>query len=167
VIHGLPTDDIKKAINEKLIRYKVPLIVALDLVDSHISFDAVESVLFGERTITFDFDPEQGLVGEPRLGRSPSGLLIKRGADAVRARERLLAALPFRLLGTGPDSAYQLHACLLANPAQEPPHDFKEFAPIPRLVVTAETAEGVLLQYRGEDDNLLTSKDAARWSHHP
>jgi hypothetical protein len=167
IIHGFPTDDIRKAINEKLGKYKVPLIVALDLVDSYLSFDAVESVLFGERAFTFDFDPEQGLVGEPRPGRTSSGLLVKRGADSDRARNRLLAALPFRLKVTDPDNPFQLHACLLANPAQEPPHDFKEFAPFPRLVVTSETAEGLLLQYRGEDDGLLTSTEAAQWNHHP
>jgi len=167
VIYGSATDDIQKAIGEKLGRYKVPLIVALDLVDRHISFDTVEDVLFGARAVTFDFDPEQGIVGEPRPGRTASGLLAKRGQDGDRARARLLAALPFRLTSTGPDSTYQLHACMLANPAQESPYDFKEFTPMPRLVVTRETTEGRLLQYRGEGESIMTSKEAAQWTHHP
>ncbi|HZI16182.1 MAG TPA: hypothetical protein VE153_37810 [Myxococcus sp.] len=170
VLHGGGHELVRAALNTKLERYKTPLIVALDLFDLSLSFATVEDVLFGERVITFDFDPKEGTTGEGRLSRSDSGLLMSVGHSGARARERLVGVLPFRLSGSAPDGSWMVNARLLANPAREPLHDFAEFAPIPRLVVHRES-EGVRhLRYRtGTSADAVEHEDDKQvgWSHQP
>lgn len=167
VLHGGGQELIRDKLNEKLSRYKFPIVVALDFFDLSLSFSAVKDVLLGDRVITYDFSPTDGLIGEGRPGRSDSGLLMDPGHNGVRARSRLVGALPFRLCGSAPDGSWEVAVQLIANPAYEPLHDFAEFAPIPRFVAQRDSEGRTFLEHRAETEAAGPGGRRQDWRHHP
>lgn len=138
VTYGNDADRVEAAINEKLRAYKQPIIVALDLDGVLFGFDDVIDAFYGQRKIIVPVRLDGGAhpPGEARLGPMQDGMLVGRHRNAARARERLIALLPFSWgLSTarGRDT-FDLYSRVLVNPASEPPSAFAEFAPIPRFV---------------------------------
>jgi hypothetical protein len=85
--------------------------------------------------------------------------------DGRRARSRLQAVLVFGFSRT--DSGLAVRARALANPAAAPSIQLAEFAPIPRLVVVGETADGVTMNYLDELNRPLAAETLGAWSHVP
>jgi len=162
MIYGDDADLVEAAINEKLRAYKQPIIVALDLVGVAGGFDAVRDAFYGARPIVEPIDlTGTGRAGNARLGPMQNGMLVGRDRNAQRARERLIAVLPFSW-GIGRSTeAFEVSAQLLANPATEPPHAFPEFAPIPRFLFSErQAADTIMMRWE-------PPADPTSWSHVP
>lgn len=163
VVFGDAHEAVRAAIDKKLGTYKVPLIVALDFFDLDDAFRTVEEVLLGREVVELPIDPIEGLtVDTARTTRAQDGILVRRGADGARARERLQAVLPFGVKLT-PANGFQIEARILANPALEPALPLVEFDPVPRLVVVGETDTERRMQYRSGPEPF----DEPPWRHIP
>jgi hypothetical protein len=161
-VAGSDADRVKAAIDEKLLIYKQPIVVAVDLIGVAGDFGAVRDAFYGQRPIIVPVNLARGGdAGAPRVGPATGGMLVGRHRDALRARERLVAVLPFALddMRTGP---FRLRAQLLGNPAADPAPDFAEFAPIPRCVVMERTGrEEALMSWEPK------TGEPGRWRHTP
>jgi len=166
VILGNDADRVEAAINEKLRAYKQPIVVALDLDGVVYAFDDVVEAFYGEQKIIVpvhmggDKPP-----GEARLGPLQDGMLVGRDRNASRARERLIALLPFSwgltLGGSSGAVGFDELARVMANPASEPPSTFDEFAPIPRFIAGERVDEQTVMM-RWEP-----RADPSGWRHLP
>ena len=164
IIHGGDEDRVKTAISEKLRVYKQPIVVALDLAGVMNGFDDVIDAFYGERKIHVPIDSGDGAPNRPAyLGPMQDGMLVGRHRNAARARERLLALLPF-VWGMSPSNyadGFDVLARVLANPAIEPPSMLDEFAPIPRFVVASREGAGhAMMQW-------VPPVDPKGWRHVP
>jgi len=167
VIFGGQHDVVRSHIDEKLAKYKIPLIVALDFMDCTAPFTTVEDVLLGRRVFHSSIDPSgRGAVGKPQAGRARDSILVRRDADGERARKKLQAVLAFMLMHTDHE-ALEVHARVFGNPAAEVPLRLREFAPIPRLVVVEQTETQRRLQYLDADENPVEAGNMAAWRHVP
>jgi hypothetical protein len=165
--HGQGLDDIRAAIHEKLERYKVPIIVALDLRNLPWSFRAVEEVALGQVTVSVPLEPDEGdAIESLRVSRANDSLFAAPGSDGARARTRLQALLPFRL-HSADSRLYAVHARVIANPALDPSNQLDEFDPIPRLIVTEEREEGRLMNYMVGGTRVPDTSELADWRHIP
>jgi hypothetical protein len=136
VLHGNDADRAEAAINDKLRTYKQPIVVALDLDGVLGSFDDVIEAFYGERKMIVPVQMDgNSPPEEARLGPMQDGMLVGRDRNAERARERLIALLPFSWGMTSEANGFDIYARVLANPAFEPAQTFREFAPIPRFIV--------------------------------
>lgn len=166
-ICGGQHDEVRAHIDEKLAKYKVPLVVALDFVDMMDPFTTVEEVLLGSEVTRIPIDLSgQNRAGQPFVARADDSILVRRGADGERARSRLQAVLAFGLLHNSA-GAIELHARVFCNPTAQPSSQLSEFAPIPRLVVVAETATERKLRYLDADHQPYDPEDAPGWRHVP
>jgi hypothetical protein len=166
-ICGGQHEEVRAHIDEKLSKYKVPLIVALDFVDFMDPFTTVEEVLLGTEVMHIPIDLSgSDRAGEPYAGRADDSILVRRGADGDRARSRLQAVLAFGLVHNA-EGSIDLHARVFGNPAAELPLRLSEFAPIPRLVVVEETVTERKLRYLGSNDEPFDPGDAPVWRHVP
>lgn len=164
---GAGDEDIRAAIHEKLGRYKVPLIVALDLRNLPWSFHAVEDVVLGHNVIKVPIRMDGGDVDEPvRVARAADSIFAEAGSNGERARTRLQALLPFRLSSLD-SGLYSVQARVIANPALNPFPQLCEFDPIPRLVVTEETAKGRVMNYMLGGARVTDTKELANCLHVP
>jgi hypothetical protein len=126
-IHGGQHDVVRGHINEKLTKYKVPLIIALDFFDAADAFSTVEEVMLGREVFHVPIDLSgSGKMLEPRAGRAGDGLLVRLGDDGQRARSRLQAALVF---GFQAVDSMAVRARVLANPAAPQQLRLTQFAP--------------------------------------
>ncbi|ATB29996.1 hypothetical protein [Melittangium boletus] len=146
-MHGQNLDAVRAAIHEKLGKYKVPLIVALDLRNLPESFHAMEDIVLGQtivkvpiRTDGGDFDDTVQVV------RANDSIFAETGSNGERARTRLQALLPFQLRSLD-SKLYTVQVRVFANPVLDPFLQLHEFDPIPRFIVTEETAEGRVMNY--------------------
>jgi hypothetical protein len=163
VIHGNDANRVEEAINEKLRAYKLPIVVALDLDGVMGSFDDVVDAFYGERKIIVPVRMDGGVPsGDAYLGPMQDGMLVGRDRNAERARERLIALLPFEWgVAFGDAERPAVCARLLANPASEPPSRFEEFAPIPRFIAASRPEPGkAMMQWEPPDD-------PSGWRHQP
>lgn len=131
---------VREAINEKLARYKCPLIVALDLAGVHSPFETVEEVIYGEiqfivpvSTTATEFEQRRR---EPIRQQRAPGLFHGGGHDAIRARERLEGVLAFECSFDIEQKGLTVRPCFFANPSTPEPNPHTSFAPFPRSVVT-------------------------------
>jgi len=162
MLYGNDADRVEVAINEKLRVYKQPIIVALDLAGVLYSFGDVIDAFYGERKIIVPIhmggaEPPE----EARLGPMEEGMLVGRDRNAKRARERLIALLPFEwgLSASNEGERFEVIARVLANPASDPPRALEEFHPIPRFIVS---------ELQGADTAMMRwepSADPSRWRH--
>lgn len=166
-ILGQDLEAIRAAIHEKLGRYKVPLIVALDLRHLPWSFHAIEDVVFGQTVVKVPIRMDGGAVDEPvRVARANDSIFVEAGSNGERARTRLQALLPFQL--TSSDTRLlAVQARVIANPALVPAPQLREFDPIPRLVLTEQTSERGLMNYMVESTRITDTKELANWRHVP
>jgi hypothetical protein len=161
-LYGDDADRVEAAINEKLKAYKQPIIVALDLVDVLGEFQAARDAFYGPRPIVVPINMRRHeRAGDAHLGPMQNGMLVGRSRNAQRARERLIAVLPFAWGLARSSLTYDFFAQLLGNPADDPPRAFSEFAPIPRFVVS---------ERQGDDTVMMRWEPATKpeeWSHRP
>jgi len=161
-LYGDDSDRVESAINEKLRAYKQPIIVALDLVQVLGEFEAARDAFYGPRPIIVPVDlTGQGRAGDAHLGPMQDGMLVGRSRNAERARERLIALLPFAWGLVGSSAEYDVWAQVLANPALDPPQAFAEFVPIPRFLC---------IERGGTDSALMQWEPPAKpedWHHRP
>ncbi len=161
-LYGDDSERVEVAINEKLRVYKQPIVVALDLVEVLGEYQAVRDAFYGAQPIVVPIDMMgRGSAGVARLGAMQNGMLVGRDRNAQRARERLIAVLPFDWGLTRSSATFELSAQLLGNPAIEPPQGFSEFAPIPRFIFS---------ERKDEDTVMMRWEPAANpkdWSHRP
>ena len=159
-------DTVRAAIDEKLKRYKVPLIVALEMVDCIGAFETVEDVLYGRTVMKIPINTATGGPAGPlELGRAKDGIVVRRDHNAERARDRLDAILPFQVHCR--DDGFRVAARVLANPFTLERPELLEFRPIPRLVVTESTRGQVVLQMFGDADTPVSRDACDQWSHRP
>ncbi len=151
-MHGDDYDAIRAAIDEKLKKYKLPLVIALEMVDCIWAFESVEEVLCGRQVMQIPINTSTGSpAGEMTLGRAPDGMVIRGDSDAQRARDRLDALLPFQV-GIRSDG-FRLGARVLANPFR-PGALLREFTPIPRLLVTDSAPGKVTMRMFADSDSV-------------
>lgn len=157
---------IRAAITEKLKRYPMPLVVALDLVDVLNPFDGVrEAICTGEEHLVIPINMTTGEpAGPSRVEFKQSALVHGRASNAVRARERLIGVLAFEC-GFGSEPRYEVAAQWIANPTA-PAQTFEAFAPIPRFVVVDQTSAHRTMAYLGAD-NLPGPTAQLNWRHIP
>lgn len=167
IVCGDQHKEVRSCIDEKLAKYKLPLIVALDFEDFVNPFATVEDVLLGKEVFQVPIDfAGRGKPARPYLGRANGGILVRRTADGVRARARLQGVLAFGLLDAGGLGLRSERGCS-ENPAARTALHLREFAPIPRLVVTEETRSERKLRYLDVNDRPMGPKDMAVWRHVP
>lgn len=127
-------------------------------------FETTEHVLLGAIAFSVPLRLEGGRSGPPTLTRVPDGLLVERGHRAEQARARLQALLPFHL-PYGPDGRLRFYGRILANPLLREPLTLKEFAPMPRLVVSKSKPGH--MEYLLRDDKKPGEGELVRWHHVP
>lgn len=165
VLHGRQRAEVRTALDEKLRKYKVPLVVALDFFDFLDPFETVEEELFGSEVTHVPIDLGDGrATRQPYAGRTADSMLLRTASEGERARNRLQAVLAFALLPTE-EGPYELRARVYANPIA--PLPLKEFAPIPRLVVIGEHGDHRGFAYVGHRHRRLSAKGLAGWRHVP
>lgn len=160
-------DSVRAAIDEKLKKYKYPLIIALDMVDCIYPFMTVEEVLYGRNVIKIPINMATGgPAGEPTWGRAADGIVVRRDRDAARARERLHAVLPLTCpLG---DEGFRVSARLFANPYSSEVAGLRGFKPIPRFLVGSSDSTSVTMQlFGGQDDAPIANPHGYLWTHLP
>ena len=131
-------DAVRSAIDQKLSKYKLPLIVALDLAGVLGSFMTVEDVVLGELRLLLQVPrtaTELAQAEPPRQVRGP-GLFHGDSHSAVRARSRLHGVLAFETVFDPNGRGLAVRPGFFANPSPPEARSFDSFAPIPRLVVT-------------------------------
>src|SRR5262249_15145999 len=143
---GNDAERVENAIDEKLRKYKQPIIVALDLIDLIYPFDDAFEAFYGARPIVQPLAFGPGPHRDAYLGPAQGGILVGNDRCAARPRERLVALLPF-VLRVEDSGGLAVRAHLLANPAMEPLGDFAEFAPMPRLITAERTGERALMRW--------------------
>lgn len=121
---------VRAALDEKLKRYRFPLIVALQGIDDGDLFRAAEDVMYGSIVATF---PISRASGEPlppaHVERLPDSAVLRRNSDGDRVRARLEALLPFTLqIASG--RGFMLRARVLGNPGRPEVPGLREFLPI-------------------------------------
>lgn len=164
-IHGGQLNEVRARLNEKLAKYKFPLVVALHFFDTPNPFKAVEEVLFGRQVIQASVDVVGRKLGKPRAGRAADGLLSHRGDEGKRARARLQAVLAFTV--SHERNGLSIRARVITNPASTAPLKLTEFVPIPRLVVVEETNGYRKLKYLDHRDRPFAPKKLITWRHVP
>lgn len=123
---------IRAALDEKLRKYRFPLIIALHGIDAGDLFRAAEEELFGGVVYQIPISDETGRPAAPaRLARASDSAVARRDSDGARVRARLEALLPFETLVT--DRGFSVRARVLANPARPEVRGFEEFRPLPVL----------------------------------
>jgi hypothetical protein len=168
VYHGNQHAEVRAALDEKLRKYKVPIIIALDFFDWFDPFRVVEEVLLGTEVMRIPIDMNgSGAAGEPYAARAEDSILIQRDSTGRRARGRLQAVLAFSLLVEQETGEYELRARAFCNPAAELPPPLREFAPMPRLVVVDETPTERRLAYRAKGSRGVKTDQLNRWRHVP
>jgi hypothetical protein len=166
-IFGNQNKEVREHITEKLIKYKVPLVVALDFFDLYDSFMIVEDVLIGQQVMHVPVDPTgEGKAGATYPGRVQDGLLHHGGSDGRRARTRLQGVIAFGL-PYGEEGAFEFRGRVLENPGAEEPLSLAAFAPIPRLAVVGTTDQGRELRYLDAVGEQLSPPKLASWRHAP
>jgi len=163
--HGDDRTQVRAAIQEKLGKYKLPLVVALDFFHPLRPFETTEDVLLGALAYSIPVDLDGGPGGAPTFTRIQDGLLVERGHGGRRARARLQALLPFHL-PYGPDGRLLFYGRILANPLLEEPLPLKEFAPMPRLVVS-KSKPGHMEYVVHDDKKPADGELLIRWHHVP
>jgi hypothetical protein len=162
-------DDIREAIAAKAKRYKLPLIVALDLVGVVRPFEETQSALYGKEAFSIPVRMDGGElppgVPEVSLIRLPDGPLIARGAGGKRARARLIGVLPFVV---GGDSQYRftVNAALLGT-LLSTRELLEPFTPIPTCVPTAIGEQEATMTWFGGQGVALEHPAWAQWSSVP
>ena len=151
MLFGNDADRVEKAIDEKLRKYRQPIIVAVDLIDMMYGFNDAFEAFYGARPIV-----QPLALGPPPhrnayLGPAQGGILVGGDRCAIRARERLVALLPF-VLRREDSGELAVRARLMANPAMEPLDDFAEFAPMPRLITAERTTKGPVMRWEPAED---------------
>ncbi len=168
IAFGSEAPAVRDAVHKKLASYKYPLIVALDLVELSDAFRTAREALVG--TEIFRVPVSNGPLVDnekPSIDRLLDGVTQGGDRDAVRARERLVAIVPFQW-GHATEGRLSLQAQLLANPHSSTTHDFAEFAPLPRLVVTGENDGVKSMQYIvGTGSTLHDFSTPPNWSFRP
>ncbi len=156
MIHGNDADRVTSAINAKLRAYKCPIIVALDLDGVMGGFEDVVEAFYGARKIHVPIhyggaEPP----GDAYLGPMEEGMLVGTRRDATRARERLVALLPFNwgIHRSRPELGLSISARVLENPAQGNTVSLQDFDPIPRFYVASrQDAETAMMQWQPPED---------------
>ncbi len=137
-------------------------LVHFSLVEVLGEYQAVRDAFYGAQPIVVPIDMTgRGRAGDARLGAMQNGMLVGRDRNAQRARERLIAVLPFDWGLTRSSATFELSAQLLGNPAFEPPPGFAEFAPIPRFIFS-ERRDDQTVMMRWEP-----APNPKDWSHRP
>lgn len=156
--------DAEAAVQEKLKRYKCPLVIALDMVDCFDPFQTAEAVMCGSEVIRIPINMATGVAaGEPQSARSANAIVLGRDRDAARARGRLQALLPFEVRRSR--HGVSIHARVLSNPYRVE-SELPEFEPIPVLTITGQDERSLTMEYvRG--GAVLSSDERDRWEHIP
>jgi hypothetical protein len=124
---------VQVALDDKLDKYRFPLIVALQGIDTGNLFDAAEETLFGTEVVKIPIGHATGgPVGPASLARQPDAIGLRPNSDGERVRNQLEALLPFEVL-VG-DEGFKVRARLLANPLKTDVVGLEEFRPIPSLL---------------------------------
>jgi hypothetical protein len=125
---------IRAALDEKLKKYRVPLIVALQGIHDGDMFRAAEDVMYGSVVGIFPVSRANGEPPPPaRTERLPDSAALRPNSDGARVRERLNALLPFTL-HIDHQRGFVLRARVLGNPARPEVSGVREFLPIPSVV---------------------------------
>jgi hypothetical protein len=162
-------DDIRDAIAEKTKRYKLPLIVAVDLVGVIRPFEDTQSALYGNQVFSIPVRRDGGElppdVPEVSLIRIPDGPLTARGAAGKRARARLIGVLPFQV-SLNPQLHYSVNAALLGT-LQATRELVSGFSPMPHCVPTEIGEREATMTWFGGEGPPLEHPAWAQWSWAP
>lgn len=125
---------VRAALDEKLKKYRFPLIVALQGIDDGDLFRAAEDVMYGSVVCIFPISHAKGDPPTPaRVERLPDSAVLRSNSDGDRVRARLEALLPFTLqIASG--RGFMLRARVLGNPARPEAPGLREFLPIPSVL---------------------------------
>jgi hypothetical protein len=131
---------VRAALDEKLRKYRFPLIVALQGIDEGDLFRAAEDELFGSVVCVFPTGQAEGSARTPWIERQSDSAVVRPDSNGDRVRARLEALLPFVVNITG--QGFAVRARLLANPAKPGVAGLEEFRPIPSVLHLGSTRMG-------------------------
>jgi len=163
------TPEIRNAVAKKVKAYKLPLVVAVDLVGVVRAFHEARSAIYGSEAfrIPIDLNPDSPNAGislaEGGWMVLPDGPLNLPGRVGERARARLLGVLPFQVNLDGA-FRYIVNAALLGNPLLPDPAVLAPFAPIPRCVPTSIREGTATMTWLGASPTPLEENDWLRWA---
>src|SRR5262249_10172747 len=147
-------------------RYKLPLIVAVDLVGVIRPFEDTQSALYGNQVFSIPVRRDGGElppgVPEVSLIRVPDGPLTAGGAAGNRARARLIGVLPFQA-SLDPRSHYSVTAALLGT-LQATRELVSGFSPMPHCVPTETGEREATMTWFGGEGLPLEPPAWAQWS---
>jgi hypothetical protein len=129
------------AIDEKLKKYPFPLVIATQSIGGVDIFMDAEDVLHGSQGYSFPVSHKTGgPAGEGRHIRMGDGATMRADSSGERARDRLLALLPFEVPIN--EHGFFVRARVLANPSGPEIPELREFLPIPSLLHIDATKMG-------------------------
>lgn len=125
---------VRAALDEKLKKYRFPLIVALQGINDGDLFRAAEDVMYGSVVGVFPVSRAKGEPPPPaRVERLSDSAVLRPNSDGDRVRTRLDALLPFTVQ-IGHQRGFVIRARVLGNPARAELPGLREFLPIPSVV---------------------------------
>jgi hypothetical protein len=162
---GVHVADIREAIAAKTKHYKLPLIVALDLVGVLQPFEETQSALYGNQVFSVPVWRGRGEppaeMPEVSLIRIPDGPLTERGAAGDRARARLIGVLPFQV-SLDFQHHFSVNAALLGT-LQATRELVAPFAPVPHCVPTEIGEREATMTWFGGEGPPLEHPAWAQW----
>ncbi len=164
--------DIRGAIARKVKAYKVPLIVAVDLVNVTRPIAAAEAAVYGTQAYSMpvNLSPEQSAqLAEQTEGswiRLADGPLNAPGSAGTRARDRLIGVLPF-YVGLDEQLRYAVNTALLGNPLSSTRESLTDFSPIPHCVPTAISQGKATMTWLNGTGTPMDYPEWMRWSWAP